>query len=76
MTDEEMFAKLEAILLKDQEQQMNFPFQAMDYPIEDNNQYLMFGWGMELSPKFIPVVLGVILVSIAFSIYLYVKKRG
>jgi hypothetical protein len=43
MTDEEMFAKLEAILLKDQEQQMNFPFQAMDYPIEDNNQYLMFG---------------------------------
>jgi hypothetical protein len=43
MTDEEMFAKLEAILLEDQEQQMNFPFQAMDYPIEDNNQYLMFG---------------------------------
>lgn len=76
MTDEEMFAKLEAILLEDQEQQMNFPFQAMDYPIEDNNQYLMFGWGMELSPKFIPVVLGVILVSIAFSIYLYVKKSG
>ena len=43
MTDEEMFAKLEAILLEDQEQQMNFPFQSMDYPIEDNNQYLMFG---------------------------------
>ena len=43
MTDEEMFAKLEAILLEDQEQQMNFPFKATDYPIEDNNQYLMFG---------------------------------
>ena len=43
MTDEEMFAQLEAILLEDQEQQMNFPFQAMGYPIEDNNQYLMFG---------------------------------
>lgn len=43
MTDEEMFAKLEAILLEDQEQQMNFPFQAMDYPVEDNNQYLLFG---------------------------------
>ena len=28
MTDEEMFAKLEAILLEDQEQQLNFPFQA------------------------------------------------
>ena len=43
MNDEEMLTKLEAILLEDQEQQMNFPFQAMDYPIEDNNQYLMFG---------------------------------
>ena len=43
MTDEELFAKLEAILLEDEEQQMNFPFQAMDYPAEDNNQYLLFG---------------------------------
>lgn len=43
MTDEEMLAKLEGILLQDEEQQMNFPFQAMDYPVEDNNQYLMFG---------------------------------
>ena len=43
LTDEEMLTKLGAILLEDQEQQMNFSFQAMDYPIEDNNQYLMFG---------------------------------
>jgi len=29
--------------MTDEEQQMNFPFQAMDYPIEENNQYLLFG---------------------------------
>lgn len=43
MTDDELFSKLEAILLEDEEQQMNFPFQVMDYPVEDNNQYLLFG---------------------------------
>ena len=30
MTDEEMLAKLEAILLEDEEQQMNFSFQFED----------------------------------------------
>ena len=34
MTDEEMISKLEAILLEDEEQQMNFPFQAMGCPVE------------------------------------------
>lgn len=43
MTDEEMFTRLEKMLLEDQEQQMNFPFQFIDYPFEDNNQYLLFG---------------------------------
>ena len=43
MSDEEILAKLEALLLEDDEQQLNFPFQAMDYPAQDNNQYLLFG---------------------------------
>jgi hypothetical protein len=38
MNDEEMFAKIESILLEDEEQQMNSPFQSMDYPVEEYNQ--------------------------------------
>jgi len=46
MTDEDMLLKLEAILMEDQEQQMNFSFQTMGYPTEeDTDQYLMFAYG-------------------------------
>ena len=73
-----MFAKLEAILLEDEEQQMNFPFQAMDYPVEDNNQYLLFGWSMDLiSDKYIQIGIGVtiILIVIVMGI-MYIQRRG
>ena len=71
MTDEEMISKLEAILLEDEEQQMNFPFQAMGCPVERLGN-------MEcISDNIIQIGIGVtiILIIIVMGI-MYIQRKG